>query len=177
MRKASAAVAATLACIAGVATAAPAQAQLPAGSMEMPATIDVPVPFGSAEAQLPPLPAPFRWVGGTPSQPQYVASNWVEMWTWCHSPGEWAYTEDGTVAWCSRRERTEAYMWAPTNGVLPTASWWPTKETRVENSLTTKPCPREGDEVINPSNGQLLQCQTWMLERGDGTYWYVKGGR
>lgn len=71
---------------------------------------------------------------------------------------------------------TDAYLWAPTRGTTPFDSPIPSKATRVENSLTTKPCPRVGDETINPSNGQLLECRMQMMWIDPGPFWFVKDG-
>lgn len=148
-------------------TAAPvAQAQpLPGGSLELPPIepISVPVPMGSTASQLPPLPFPLFWqdpVPPPPPAPRFVASNWIVMYTACPAPGEWAYTQNGTRAWCAQRLQTDAFHWAPSQEPFrhPEATDW-SRMTRVENSLGGRRCEVEGARAINPSNGQEVYCQ------------------
>lgn len=167
------------------APAVQAQAQpmpLPGGSVTLPPIEPVPVavPLGSTSAQLPALPFPLHWqdpaplAPPAPSGPEHVASNWIVMYTFCPSPGEWAYTENGTTAWCARRVQTDAYHWAPSPDTFshPEATDR-SHATRVENSLAARDCNVEGATTINPSNGQGLTCEMYELGPNPRLIWWV----
>jgi hypothetical protein len=155
-----------------------AQAQpLPGGSVELPPIepIAVPIPMGSTAGQLPALPFPLFWqdpVPPPPPSPQFVASNWIVMYTACPAPGEWAYTENGTRAWCAQRKYTDAFHWAPSQEPFqhPEASDW-SRMTRVANSLGGKRCDSEGSKTLNPSNGQEVYCDWEQRGPTPGLIW------
>lgn len=162
-----------------VAAAPATQAQpLPGGSIELPPfePLPVAVPPGSVAQQLPPLPFPFFWddpAPPPPPAPRFVASNWIVMYTACPSPGEWAYTENGTRAWCAQRMQTDAFHWAPSPEPFrhPEATDR-SPGTRVENSLGGRPCETEGARAVNPSNGQEMYCFHEIRGMG-GLFWRV----
>ena len=158
----------------GAAPAASAQA-LPGNSLELPHIEPIPVPAPSFVdfSILPPLPFPWFWQDTTP---RYVASNWVEMGTLCHAPEEWAYTQNGTKVWCSRVSRTDAFAWAPQQGVIPYGASFldMSRYTRVQNSLGSRPCDRVGATAINPSNGQTARYDLWHSRFGEQPVWMFR---
>ena len=148
-----------LALTAGMAPAAGAQ-PFPGGSLAAP--VVVPRPFGLPTAQLPALPFPLEWQADAP---RYVASNWVEVYTGCPAPGQWAYTQNGTTVWCSQVFRTDAHMWAPTPDVFtPPAGASLRRSTSVGNSLGGKQCATVGEAAVDPSNGQRAVCDWRRIE-------------
>lgn len=159
-----------------------AQAQtLPGGSVVVPPIepIGVPVPAGSSATQLPVLSFPLFWqeLPPPPPPPRYVASNWVEAGTWCPAPNQWAYSQNGTKLWCVRLQRTDGYQWAPHQTEIP---WTPEasgpgRGTSVGNSLGGKPCGREGEGAIDPSNGQPAYCGLRMVG-GPALVWMYRPG-
>lgn len=135
----------------------------------------VPVPAGSEAAPLPTLPYPLEWAYPAPPPPpapQYVASNWIIMYTACPAPGEWAYTESGTRAWCAQRLQTDAFHWAPSQEPFRhPAATDASRMTRVENSLGGRRCETVGAKAINPSNGQEIYCDPQVLGPDPSPIW------
>lgn len=162
------------------ATAAPVvQAQpLPGGSVELPPVepIAVPVPGGSSVGQLPPLPFPLFWQDSRPENPQYVASNWVEPYSFCPERHQRAYAQDGTQLWCSRLARTDARIWAPHPEPVPYSPDLRMKPmTKVANSLSGNPCGPVGATATDPSNGQPAFCD-WHLLYYEVPVWQYEPG-
>lgn len=154
---------------------------LPGGSVELPVVEPVPVatPVGSTAQQLPALPFPFFWAGRTapaPSTPTYVASNWVEPFSYCVAPNQRAFAQNGTQLWCSRVERTDAHVWAPYSSTVPHSHLGSIKNrTEVANSLGAKPCGVVGTTALDPSNGQEAFCD-WRRLVSDVPIWQYNPG-
>lgn len=177
-KRALAGIGATVALTAGaVPAAAAAEVFIGPFAVQVPdvAPVPVPVPAGSEAAPLPALPYPLEWAYSAPPPPpapKYVASNWIIMYTACPAPGEWAYTENGTRAWCAQRLQTDAFHWAPSQEPFRhPAATDASRMTRVENSLGGRPCETIGAKAINPSNGQEIYCDMEVRGPNPGPIW------
>ena len=151
---------------------------LPGGSVEVPRIdpIAVAVPPGSVAQHLPALPGPFFWADPLPAAPGYVASNWVEPFSFCPARNQRAFAQDGTQLWCTNLDRTDARIWAPYTSNVPWTRDFEFKPmTRVANSLGGEPCGPVGATAIDPSNGQAAYCGISWLDSEVPVWLYEPG--